>query len=79
MKPQLDIVKYRELFKQTDILEGSGDSFFVNFDCAAACQLFAVEEKVSLGRFVYTCEKVEDCCFAGTVRSDQSVELTFFD
>ena len=59
MKPQLDIVKYRELFKQTDILEGSGDSFFVNFDCAAACQLFAVEEKVSLGRFVYTGEQVE--------------------
>ena len=70
MKPQLDIVKYRELFKQTDILEGSGDSFFVNFDCAAACQLFAVEEKVSLGRFVYTGEQVERGRFSCAVWPD---------
>ena len=45
MQPELDIVKYRELFEQSDILEGSRDALFVDFDCAAVLVSFSPSRK----------------------------------
>ena len=79
VKSDLDVVKNRHILEQTDVLECSRDTCFVDLDRALTCDILSVQFDDTLGRFVYTCEKVEDCCFAGTVRSDQSLELTFFD
>ena len=42
MQSELDIVKYRELFEQSDILESSRDAFFVDFNGTLSGQLFSI-------------------------------------
>ncbi len=42
MQSELDIVKYRELFEQSDILEGSRDALLVDLDRAVSGELFSI-------------------------------------
>ena len=75
----LYIVKNRHILEKTDILEGSRDSGPVDLNGAFSCDVLAVQSDDSFCWLVYTCEKVEYRCFTGTVGSDQSVELSFFN
>ena len=79
VKSDLDIVKNRHILKQTDILESSCNTCPVDLNRIFSRNILSIQFNNTLCRFVYTCEKVENCCFAGTVRSNQAIELTFFD
>ncbi|CDE32296.1 unknown [Ruminococcus sp. CAG:90] len=79
VKSYFYIVKNRHILEKTDILEGSGDSGFVDLDGAFSGDVLAVQSNDSFCWFVYTCEKVEYRCLTGTVGSDQSIELSFFN
>ena len=79
MKSDLNIVKNRHILKQANVLESTRDTGFVDLDRTLSCDILSVKLDDTFCRFVYTCKKVENCCFTGTVRSDQTIQLTFFD
>ena len=79
MQSELNIVKYRKLFEQPDVLECSCDALFVDLNCAVPGQFLAIQEKVSFRWFVDTRQQVEGRRFACTVRSDQTIELSLVD
>ena len=60
VKSYFFIVKNRHILEKTDILEGSGDSGFVDLDGAFSGDVLAVQSDDSLCWFVYTCEKEAD-------------------
>ncbi len=65
-------------FKESNILECSCDSCFINIDNTFSGDILTIQLDNSLCWFVYTCEKVEYRCLTGTVWSDQSIKLAFF-
>ena len=79
VKSYFYIVKNRHILEKTDILESSCDSGLVDLDGAFSCNVLAVQFNDSLCWLVYACEKVEHRCLTGTVGSDQSIELSFFN
>ena len=79
MQSYFNVVKNRHFFKQTDILESSRNTGLVDLYCALSCDILSIKFDNTFCWFVYTCKKVENCCLTGTIRSDQSIELTFFD
>ena len=66
--------------KQTDILERSGNTGLVDINRHALPVMSCPSKQDTSGiRLVNTCQQVEYRRFSGTVRSDQTVELTFFN
>ena len=74
-----NVVKNRHFFKQTNILESSRNTCFVDLYCALSCDILSIEFDNTFCWFVNTCKKVENCCFSCTVRSDQAIQLALFD
>ena len=79
MQSYFNVVKNRHFFKQTNILEGSRYTCFVDLNRALSCDVLSIQFDNTLCRFVNTCKKVKNCCFSCTIRSDQTIQLTLFD
>ena len=79
VKSYFYIVKNRHILEKTDILESSCDSGLVDLNGAFSCDVLAVKFNDSLCRLIHSCEKIEYCCLTGTIRSDQSIELSLLN
>ena len=72
MHAYLNIVFHGQIIKKPDILEGAGNTGFIDLDSTHAVSIFAVQKHCATGRLVNLSQKVKDSCFAGAVRSDQT-------
>ena len=79
MKPYFNIIQHRKLFEKTDVLEGPGNSGLVDLNSAFSGNVLAIQTDDSLRWFVHTCKEVKYSSLSCTVRSDQTIELTFFN
>ena len=74
----LYIVQYAQLFKETDILECSGDSILADIYRFLSRDILSVQKNFSAVRFIHTCQQVKNRGLACAVRSDQTVQFFFF-
>ena len=65
--------------EQTDILDCSGDSRLVDINGTLSVDIMSVKIHDSLVRLGHTCKKVKDCSLTGTIRTDQTIKLSFLD
>ena len=79
VKSCLYIVQHTHLMEQTDILECSGNSRFVDINGTLSGDILPVQIDNSLIRLIHTCKKIKDCSLTGTVRTDQTIKLSFLD
>ena len=75
VEAQLHIVQNRQLFEEPDVLEGSGDPFFVDLNSLLAGDVFSVPDHLACVWFIHDCEQVEYGGLAGAVWPDQAIEL----
>ena len=79
MQTSLYIVQYGHIFKESNILECSCDSCFINIDNTSSGDILTIQLDNSLCWLINTCKKIKYGCFSGTVWSDQTIKLAFFD
>ena len=75
MQTYLNIILNRQIGKQTDILEGTGDTHAVYLRGILSRGIDAVEQDGSVCRLIYLCEQVENGGLSCAVRSDKSCDL----
>ena len=75
----LYIIQHRHIFKQTDILKCSCNTGLVDINRMQRRNVLPVEQDTSGIRLVYTGQQIEYRLFTGSVRSDQSVQLTILN
>ena len=79
MKSGFHIVKHCQIFEQTDILERPRDPRFVDLRRLLAHYIFSVQCDDPLVRLIHSGQKIEDRSFSRAVRTDQTVQPSFFD
>ena len=79
MEARLYVVQDGQVLEEADVLEGPGDAVPVDVGGLFYCDVHAVQEDDSCIRLIYTCQKVENRCFSGSVGADEAVELALFD
>ena len=78
VKARLDIVQHGQILKQTDVLEGPGDSGLVYFRGFLAGNVDSRQLNASRVRLIYACQQVENGGLTGSVWSDKAVKLPLF-
>ena len=76
---ETDIVKHAHLAEQADILKRAGNAELVDLNRRLAVEADPVERDGARGGLVNAGQHVEDRRLAGTVRSDQTVQLPLFN
>ena len=67
------IVQHCHILKQTDILESSCNTCFIDLYRIFTCNINTVQLDDPFSRLIYTGKKIEYSCFSCSVRSDQAV------
>ena len=67
VKPRLYIIQNAQIFKQADILEGTGNSALIDFNGLFSCNIFSVQYDASRIRFVNSGQQVEYRSLSGSV------------
>ena len=75
----LYIIKYRQIREQTDILEGSRNTFFVDLNGALSGDILTVQENLAIGRLIDTCQHIEYSSLTSSVWPDQTIKLSLFN
>ena len=80
VKTDLYIVQHTQLLKQTDILEGSCDACLIDLDGLFTGNILSVQNESRPPSGLYTpVSRLKIVVFTSAVRSDQTVELSFFN
>ena len=79
VKSHLYVVKDAQIFKQTDVLKGSGHSCPVNLNIFLSRNVLSVQKDDSSVRLVHACQKVEYGCLSRSVRADEAVRLALLN
>ena len=79
VQPDLYIILNTHIFKQADILKGSGNARLINIYGLFPDYIFSVKPYNSLRRLVNPGQKIKYRRLSGTVRADQALELSFFN
>ena len=79
VKPRFDVIKHAHILEKSDILESAGYAVAVDSDSGLARDIFAVEEDTAGDGLINAREHIKDCGFAGAVRTDKPIELSFSD
>ena len=78
VKARLDIVQHGQILKQTDVLEGPGDSGLVYFRGFLAGNVDSRQLNASRVRLIYACQQIENSGLTGSVGTDETVKLSLF-
>ena len=73
------VVKNVQLLEQTNVLEGTRDSILIDLDRTASGDILSIEKNGTGIRLVHTRQQVEYRRLSCSIRSDQTVELSFLD
>jgi hypothetical protein len=79
VKTNHNVTNDRHIVKKTNVLERTGNAFLVDLFLRKPIQFFPVKIERTGGRLIYTGEKIEYRGLAGTIRTDQTVDLILFD
>ena len=78
VKCDLDVVKHRHILKKSDVLECTGNACTVYFDSVFAGDVLSVKNDCAVCWLINACEHIEDSGLSCSVRSNKTIELTFF-
>src|SRR6185503_16749106 len=73
-----NILDHGHASEKADVLKRSGDAAFCNLVRTKTDQRLFFEGDLALFRTVDPCEGIEECCFAGAIRSDDAGDLSLF-
>ena len=79
MESRLDVVQYRQVAEQADVLEGSGDARLVDVHDALSGRVLDVKEYFAPRRLIDLGQKIEDRGLTGSVGADQACDLAVKD
>ena len=79
VKAHFYIVQNSQVIEQTNVLEGSCNTMLVDINGFLAGNILSVQQNITICGLIYTCQQVEYGCFSGTVRSNESVELSLLN
>ena len=79
MKTDHDVPDHRHIAEQADVLECSRDSLMVDLLLRLAFQFFPIQVERAGCRKIHTGQHIEYGRFAGAIRADHAVDLSFFD
>ena len=79
MKSDHNISDHAHVAEQADVLECSCNSFMIDLLLCFSFQFFSVKEEGSCRRKINTGQHIEDRSLSRTIRTDHSVDLSFFD
>ena len=79
MKTGLDVIEYRKVSEETDILERSGDTGLVDIHDSLSGSILAVKDDPAARGIVYLGQKIEDGRLSRAVGADQTYDLTVID
>ena len=79
MQTDFHVVNNGHLAEQTNVLEGAGDTQLIDLCGRHALCVNALQKNGTSGRLINVGQEVENRCFAGTVRTDQSGNFRLAD